>query len=277
MSNMKMVVPERYKKTKIGIIPVDWDVVFASEILERYSLPVQLENDRSYREIGIRSHGKGIFHKGETTAKDIGNKRVFWLKPNTLVLNIVFAWERAVAIASENEKGFIASHRFPMYEAKDNCNLSFLLRYFLNPRGNFELQLASPGGAGRNRTLGQEAFQKVRVPLPPLPEQERIATILNTWDEAISKQAELIALKEKRKRGLMQKLLTGEKRFPKFVKESGFKKTRAGLIPKDWSILRMDSFSIIKRSKYYPIGCLFFSCILCSFLINFYTQKIIDE
>jgi len=52
--------------------------------------------------------------------------------------------------------------------------------------------------------------------LPPLSEQQKIAQILSTWDEAIAKTEQLIAALEQRKKGLMQRLLTGKVRFPEF-------------------------------------------------------------
>ena len=52
--------------------------------------------------------------------------------------------------------------------------------------------------------------------LPPLAEQEKIAEILTLWDKAIEQTKELIAYKEKQKKGLMQNLLTGKKRLHGF-------------------------------------------------------------
>lgn len=53
--------------------------------------------------------------------------------------------------------------------------------------------------------------------LPPLAEQEKIAEILGTWDEAIEKLSSLIEQKKLLKKGLMQKLLTGKVRLPGFT------------------------------------------------------------
>jgi type I restriction enzyme S subunit len=53
--------------------------------------------------------------------------------------------------------------------------------------------------------------------LPPLPEQRKIADILCTWDEALEKLDALIAAKDRRKKGLMQQLLTGKRRVKGFV------------------------------------------------------------
>ena len=51
---------------------------------------------------------------------------------------------------------------------------------------------------------------------PPLPEQLKIAEILSTWDSAIESLEQLITAKHKFKKGLMQQLLTGKKRFEDF-------------------------------------------------------------
>lgn len=95
-----------------------WNNYKIEDMFDRVGTPVDLDDTQTYREIGIRSHGKGIFHKEETNATEIGNKRVFWVEPDCFVVNIVFAWERAVAKTTEKENGMIASHRFPMYKPK---------------------------------------------------------------------------------------------------------------------------------------------------------------
>jgi type I restriction enzyme S subunit len=57
------------------------------------------------------------------------------------------------------------------------------------------------------------------VLVPPLPEQQKIAQILSTWDKTIEKLEALIAAKQKRKKALMQQLLTGKRRFARFEGE----------------------------------------------------------
>ena len=64
--------------------------------------------------------------------------------------------------------------------------------------------------------VSKRDFEKVLIPDLHLPEQQRIAEILGACDEAIEAQERLIAQKQQRKKGLMQKLLTGDVRFPEF-------------------------------------------------------------
>ncbi|MEA2028375.1 MAG: restriction endonuclease subunit S [Campylobacterota bacterium] len=215
-----MKIQQGYKQTKVGVIPEDWEIVKSQDALQRIRNKVDVQLNEHYQQIGIRSHGKGIFHKEAVTGEVLGNKSVFWIEPDCFVVNIVFAWEQAVGKTTDNEKGMIASHRFPMYQSKDNrVDIDYLLYFFKSKRGKHLLGLASPGGAGRNKTLGQNEFSKLNLPLPPLKEQQKIAQILSTWDSAIVKQSELIEQKKQLKRGLMQKLLSGEVRFDGFSEE----------------------------------------------------------
>ena len=218
-------IPKGYQLTRLGLIPDDWDIEETQHCLTRVRKPVQVDKNASYTQIGIRSHAKGIFHKEPVTGEGLGNKSVFWIEPDCFVVNIVFAWEQAVAKTTEHEIGLIASHRFPMYKAKKGkVNIDYLLNFFKTPRGKHALGIASPGGAGRNKTLGQKEFSSLKVALPPLQEQEKIVEIIQTWDEAIEKQEALIKQKVLYKKGLMQKLLSGEVRFEGFSDEWKFTK-----------------------------------------------------
>ena len=191
-----------------------WSSYKIEEVFDRVGVAVNLDDTQTYREIGIRSHGKGIFYKNETTVSEIGNKRVFWVEPNCFVVNIVFAWERAVAKTTDKEKGMIASHRFPMYKPKkDMLDLDYITDYFITKRGQNILVLASPGGAGRNKTLGQKEFAKSVIKIPSLPEQQKIADFLSTIDTIIEKQQATVSAWEERKKGVMQKLFSQEVRF----------------------------------------------------------------
>ena len=64
--------------------------------------------------------------------------------------------------------------------------------------------------------ISQEQIRKFNIYLPNLEEQEKISEILSTWDLAIEKQEQLIEKKKEFKKGLIQRLLTGEVRFKEF-------------------------------------------------------------
>ena len=210
-------VPEGYKKTKYGILPADWAIYILGDCLSRVEKPVKVNPNEWYTQIGIRSHGKGLFYKEPVTGAELGNKAVYWVQPDCFVLNIVFAWEQAIGKTSQAEAGMIGSHRFPMYRPiNDKIDIDYLIAYLLTKRGTDILEMASPGGAGRNRTLGQEHFLKSKVVFPSVAEQQKIAAILTTQDKVIELKEKRLAEKLRQKKYLMQQLLTGRKRLTGF-------------------------------------------------------------
>ena len=185
--------------------------------MARVERPVNVVQDKHYTQIGIRSHGKGVFHKEAVTGEELGNKAVYWVEPDCFVLNIVFAWEQAVGKTTSSEAGMIASHRFPMYRPKDNLvDIDYLISFFMTKRGKEVLEAASPGGAGRNRTLGQERFLNSVITLPPIAEQQTIAEILSAQDRVIELKTKLLEEKRRLKKYLCQVLLSGKRRFSSF-------------------------------------------------------------
>ena len=210
-------IPEGYKKTKAGILPVDWDVHMLGECLSRVERPVEVKPNELYTQIGIRSHGKGIFYKEPVTGAALGNKSVFWIEPDCFIVNIVFAWEQAIGKTIQSEVGMIGSHRFPMYHpVNDRADIDYLISYFLTKRGTDILEAASPGGAGRNKTLGQERFLKSKIVQPHIEKQKKNTAILTTQDRVIELKEKRLDEKQRQKKHLMQQLLTGKKRLPGF-------------------------------------------------------------
>lgn len=202
------------KKRLKGFEKEKWKIKLLDDILIPVRKPLLPEQNELYQQIGIRSHSKGIFYKEKVMGIILGDKRVFWIEPNCFIVNIVFAWEQAIAKTTENEVGMIASHRFPMFKSKAGIlDLDYLLYYFKSTRGKHLLGLASPGGAGRNKTLGQSEFMSLQIPVPSLIEQTAIASLLNTADKEIQLLKTKTEKLKEQKKGLMQVLLTGKKRL----------------------------------------------------------------
>lgn len=134
--------------------------------------PVEVNLENQYLELGIRSFGKGTFHKAPATGAALGGKRIFNIEPGDLLFNIVFAWEGAVAVAKKDDDGRVGSHRFLTCVAKQGvATAGYLCFHFLTDKGLDDLGRASPGGAGRNRTLGLEALAAIEVPVPSYDKQ----------------------------------------------------------------------------------------------------------
>jgi type I restriction enzyme S subunit len=138
-----------------------------------------------YPELGIRSFGKGTFHKPALTGLQLGEKRLFRIEPGDLLFNNVFAWEGAIAVVKEEDNARFGSHRFITCLPKPQVATShFLCFYFLTREGLAQIGEASPGGAGRNRTLGLDALSRIEVPAPPVEKQK--------WFDELFEQIEMV-------------------------------------------------------------------------------------
>jgi restriction endonuclease S subunit len=154
--------------------------VLLGELIQRVRRPIEVDPQALYTQIGTRSYGKGCFTKDPVTGEALGNKKIFTIKEGDLVFNIVFAWEGSVALAGAAEDSLCGSHRFPTYRAIDDRKvlLRWLFEMFRTPAGVELLGAASPGSAGRNRTLNQDRLLQFEIDLPPLEEQERVVSVL---------------------------------------------------------------------------------------------------
>jgi len=81
--------------------------------------------------------------------------------------------------------------------------------------------LKRKAGGSALQEISLTALRKVKVAVPPLPEQRKIANILGTWDNAISTTERLIDNSKQQKKALMQQLLTGDHKGKRLLDDSG--------------------------------------------------------
>ncbi|QHC07815.1 restriction endonuclease subunit S [Aeromonas veronii] len=92
-----------------------------------------------------------------------------------------------------------------------NASSDFYTYFLLSPYGKSQIYAGAAGGA--QGVFNTKLTQEISVPVPPLPEQKKIAKILSTWDKAITTTEQLLANSQQQKKALMQQLLTGKKRL----------------------------------------------------------------
>jgi len=190
----------------------DWRIRPLGELVEPVLRPVPKPKE-PYLSIGLRSHGRGTFQKIVKLPEKVMMDTLYRIESQDIIVNITFAWEGAIAIAKENDSGGLVSHRFPTYRIKDKkANIDFFRNLILTKKFVWDLGLISPGGAGRNRVMNKMDFLKLKVLLPPVEIQRELGRILTTADNEIKVLEDYRNAIEKQKRGLMQKLLTGEVR-----------------------------------------------------------------
>ena len=171
-------------------------------------VPKPTEN---YKALGLRSHGKGVFHKLDVDPAGVAMEVLYEVKENDLIVNITFAWEQAVAIIKKEDEGGLVSHRFPTYTFKSkNAIPEYFKHYIVQKYFKFLLELISPGGAGRNRVMSKTDFLKLEIKLPDVQEQKAIANILDIATTELKAYQQKLEQLQLQKKGLMQQLLTGK-------------------------------------------------------------------
>ncbi|PMH36910.1 restriction endonuclease subunit S [Vibrio cyclitrophicus] len=152
---------------------------------------VELDINMKYPELGVRCFGNGTFHKPILDGMEVGTKKLYQMVPGDLVFSNVFAWEGAIAVVKKEDEGRVGSHRFITCLPKPGITTSnFLCFYFLTKEGLDKIQEASPGGAGRNRTLGLKRLEKIEVPVPDYDQQLWFDQLQNNVDKIRQAQSE---------------------------------------------------------------------------------------
>lgn len=119
-------------------------------------------------------------------------------------------------IVREQDLPLVMNTSVIRFKALENCDYEFLNQFLKSSYLKKQIDILITGGAQPN--FGPVHLKQIELNLPPLPEQQKIATILSTWDKAISTTERLIDNSTQQKKALMQQLLTGKKRL---LDESG--------------------------------------------------------
>ena len=234
-----------YKNSVVGIIPEEWDVKTFSELgstLSTNTLSRDMMNEESGYALNIH-YGDVLVKYGEIL--NCSKINIPWinyeyaennlgaqLKDGDVVISDT-AEDYSVGKVTElqgisNAKVFSGLHTIA-YRPNKNIFSQRFLGYYFNS-SIYRKQLYPLIQGIKVCSISKSAISKTKLAIPPLAEQKKISEILCTWDDAIEKQSKLIEKLELRKRGLMQRLLTGKTRLPGFTEP--WKKIKLGEICK---------------------------------------------
>jgi len=191
----------KFKDTPIGRIPEEWEVVRLGEIVEIFdSRRIPLD---SQHRLTIKGD---IPYYGATGVIDYINDYIF-NGDYVLIAEDGGKFNRFEETAYIIRGKFWANNHVHVVKGKDGILDDSYLMYFIN----FQDISYYISGTTREK-LNQQLLRFISFPLPPLPEQQRIASILSQIDEAIEKEIKYKEKLERIKQGLMEDLLTGKVR-----------------------------------------------------------------
>lgn len=244
-----------HKKTKAGLIPEEWEYI-------------------PLRKVAQQPFINGIFKPPNEHGS------------GTLLINVIDTYKRIIVDVDQLNRVYTTSAELMKYgnrhgdlffvrsslklEGVGNCCVLLddetpsifechLIRYrpdlskvdplfaaYLCRSPNIRKQLLSFAQTTTMSTIPQGYLEGCMLPLPPIPEQKKIAEILSTWDDAIEQTQKLIEAKKHRRKTLIRQLLTGRIRFQEFGKPS----KKNDELPTDWQILKLcNLFTPISRKN----------------------------
>lgn len=179
-------------------------------ISRRVLRPVVLSEHHELVRLGLYNRGRGIFKKLAADQEGMGDSDFFFVEPGDLILSGQFAWEGSVALASEDEQGCVVSHRYPVFKAIAGISTAYLLGLFRSSYGDFLLNEASRGSAGRNRPLNTWRLGKEKIPVPSKRVQAAIAQALSDEQQLKKKVDRSIQLLIETRAALITAAVTGQ-------------------------------------------------------------------
>lgn len=124
----------------------------------------------------------------------------------------------------ESLDGAVVSNEYNVFVPQKETNIEFFFLIMQLPYYKRLFYLMSDGVHIEKLLFKTNDWMKRSLSLPPLPEQQKIATILSTQDKVIELKEKLLVQKQQQKKYLMQQLLTGKKRLSGFNEKWRFAK-----------------------------------------------------
>jgi len=263
-------VPEGYKMSEVGVIPGDWEVETIGDIFTfggGYSASRdQLSSDgHCYLHYGDIHKSTKSFIDVQAEYPDIPklNIPLKRISPKSLLHNgdVVFVdaseddegTSKHIVVVNNEDITYISGLHTIVAKSKVEILDNGYKRYCFQSR-DIKRQFYFYAVGTKVSGISKTNIAKLQLPIPPLPEQQAIASALSDVDALIAALEQLITKKRNIKQGAMQRLLTGEKRLPGFggvwevinIAENSVLKARIG-----WQGLTTAEY--LKNGEYYLV------------------------
>jgi len=214
-------IPEGYRMSEVGVIPEEWEVKTLGECLLKkpeyginaaavpYSdnLPVYI------RITDISDDGK-FLPAGKTSVNNTDSNK-FLLEKDDIVFARTGASTGKTYLYSSNDGELVFAGFLIRVKVNPNKLIASYLKSYTETGTYWNWVKIMSMRSGQPGINGNE-YAQLQIPLPPIPEQQAIASALSDVDALITALEQLITKKRNIKQGAMQQLLTGEKRLPGF-------------------------------------------------------------
>ena len=237
-------IPPGYKDSAVGIIPQEWKVKQLALLGKMFSGGTPSTDKEEYWGGNIMwctpSDITSISSKYINNTKD--RITAMGLKNSSAILlpiNSIIVCTRATIGAAAITQVELSTNQGFKNIKPEKCNTEWL--YYSMILNQPKLQRLGCGSTFLE--VSKRDFERLKLAVPPIGEQRKIAEILGVWDEAIERQSRLIEKLELRKRALMQRLLTGRTRLPGFT--TPWQKVKLGEIFKERNEMKCEHLPLL--------------------------------
>lgn len=225
-----------YKITELGEIPKEWSIssieAVADSVDYRGKTPQKV--DKGIILVTAKNIQSGYIDY-EVSKEYIQDEAYDFVmsrgKPQ--IGDVLFTTEAPLGnVANVDRENIALAQRVIKFRGKQDVLDNYYLKYYMLGE-KFQTDIFNEATGSTVLGIKGSRLKKIKVILPPLKEQKKIADILSTVDEQIENVDHLIEKTKELKKGLMQQLLT------KGIGHTEFKETEVGIIPKDWKVKKL--------------------------------------
>ncbi len=203
---------------RFGSIPKSWNVVPIGDLFKERQ---ETSNDTARYPLYSLTIESGIVSKTERYDRTflLRNKEENKYKlayPGDFVFNPMNLRFGAIAYSKYKFTVAVSAYYNVLKPVQDKFDARYLIELLKSYQMVDLYDVVAAGSLVEKRRVHWSALCKLLIPLPPLSMQKKIGVIVDTWDKAIALTEQLVAAKQKRKKALMQQLLTGQRRFREY-------------------------------------------------------------
>jgi len=251
------IMNDIYKQRTIEEMPKDWQIKKIGEIAtEIYRYPTYYNIE--YQKKGIPEIRGELIKENGSLENDLSKYR--YISPETsnrfsktvleesdFVISVRGTMGKVAMVPKSLKGANITANLMKISFNRNECYSAFLKQIFLSK--SFKNKLNNLSSNTTIKTIQVPILKSIKIKLPPISEQQKIAEILSTVDEGIQKIDEIMRRTERLKKGLVQNLLTNG------IGHKEFKETKLGKMPKDWQIKKIGEIAteIYRYPTYYNI------------------------
>lgn len=222
----------------MSTLPGGWTIKRVGDFLTESRIPVSV-NDKSKR-LTVRLHNQGVEKRDERDGDTNLSTLYFVRRAGQFIYGKQNIFRGAIGLIPEEFDGFHSTQDIPAFDIESGIYPKWLYYYFSRPSFYKSLELMATG-TGSKRVHPTELF-KVKISTPSFTEQQKIAEILGSVDEAIGVTRRVIEQMRQLKRSMLQQLLT--EGIP--GRHTKFKDSPLGRIPAEWTISTLQEMAVVQ-------------------------------